>query len=94
MERDQFPPAVRARWQMEDTQRWLEKSGPLFADVEVACHKHYDDMTLVLFDDRENYEPLRPEAISIASWIYLRAAAPGAFVTLKLRIDDVAVARK
>ncbi len=94
MQRNMYP-HMDAIYGADARQLWIERSGPMYAEVEINVLEVFPDCDLAMIEyEDESRDVLGPPDMSYASWQMLRQAKSGEALALKLRIDDAYSARK
>lgn len=78
-----------AVWQRDATQRWIERSGPQYTQMELKIVSLKKDRIVAKFEG-DAFNPIR-EHMSLASWLMCQEAAPGDTLTLLIRCDNLAM---
>ena len=78
-----------AVWQRDATQRWIERSGPQYTQMEIKIVLVKKDRIVAKFMG-DAFSPIR-EHMSLASWLMCREARPGDTLTLLIRCDSLAM---
>lgn len=82
-----------AIWRADQIEKWLEFSGPLYAEVPVKLVCVRCGFPIVRHD-AGGLQLIDRQAVSYASWLMLLDAADDSELTIKIRVDEVAAARK